>query len=205
MELRLDIEDSNKSIKVEFVPELAVQANDVYLLSYEYDAFRYICFNGDEPDIRVDEHSQYKFSLIKHIIYGHFIYESQKISGQVGAYLSSSKFGAFDHVLLSHDYCGVGFRSQIIGYMPGHSKYILVDLDDFNKTKKLINQESYTLYDYLEKKLSPMRVEDLGLSFEDETTLFSPISDRFDKSNIWSIKGMSMYIEELIKKAHSKD
>jgi len=205
MKLTLDIESSNKTIKVEFIPELAVSVKDLYLLSYEYDAIRYICFNNNKSDIRVDEHSRYEFNSLKHIIYGHFGYENQKIGGQIGAYVSKLNHGGLEHVLLYHDFCGVYFKSRILEDMTGSLTHLIIDLEDFNKARNLIGQERYTLYDYLELKLSISPNNDLGLSLNDETALFSPVANRYDKSNIWSIKGMSMYLEDLVRKSNSID
>lgn len=199
MKLYVKVRDSETSFKVDFIPEISVLTPELYLLTYKFDTYRYIIKDGTEPDIRTDNYSEFHLTRLHHIIYGHFYYNEQKIGAQIGCYVRRVGATGFVNVLLSHDFEEIFFENAISEIFFEEANLMIIDLEDFNKTRRLIGQNEYTLTEYLARKLSKFIADDNGLTLNEETSLFSVFVDKFDPSNIMTSKGMTIFLEEQSK------
>ena len=193
--------ESEASVKVDFISEVALPTPSLYLMIYSLNTYTYIM--GDNPmgpDVRTDNYSKFRFVKLDHIIYGYFIYNDKKVSAQVGGFNNRTGIPCFVNVLLSHDYGEVIFKDTFGNGCGEPSEFMIVDLEDFNKTRQLIGQDNYTLNEYLARKLAKVWVNDNGLSLDDETSLFSPLVGEFDPSTLMTSKGMAIFLEEQLKK-----
>jgi hypothetical protein len=200
MRLYITIENSDKAFEVDFITEVAVPTPDLYLLTYKFDTYRYIIKDGTEPDIRTDNYSEFHLTRLHHIIYGHFFYDNKKIGAQIGCYVRRVGVPGFVTVLLSHDFGETTFVNGISEIFFDEASLMILDLEDFNKTRRLIGQTEYTLTEYIAKRLSKVIADENGLTLNEETSLFSVFVDKFDPSNIMTSKGMTIFLEEQLKK-----
>lgn len=201
MKIWLTVQDQEKSeFKADFIPELVVPTSDLYLLTYKFNTSTYIIKDEGEKDIKTDDFSVFHLTRLHHVLYGHFMYNGEKIGAQVGCHLRQVGFQGFHPVLISHDYGDILFENAISYALTEKADYLVLDLEDFNKTRKLIGQKEFSFNEYVAKKLSKSISDENGLTLHDETSLFSLLTDKFDDTNLMSSRGMSIFLEEQAKK-----
>ncbi len=203
MKIWLSEKNKEKSeFKADFVLEQIVPTQTYYLLTYKFDTSTWIINNPPKKDFQTDSFSIFHFTRLHHIIYGYFEYKGLRYDAQVGAYLRQVGVQGFDHVLISHRPWGdpVIFENPSSGILLEKTDIVIIDLEDFNNARKLIGQEEYTFNQYVAKKLSNTISDENGLTLQDETTLFSILTDKFDPTNLMSSKGMSVFLEEQAKR-----
>lgn len=200
MRLYISLENSGEAFEVDFIAEVAVPTPDLYLLTYKFDTYRYIIKGGGEPDIRTDNYSEFHLTQLNHIIYGHFFYDNKKIGAQIGGYVRRIGVPGFVTVLLSHDFGDKIFVNGISEIFFNEASLMIIDLEDFNKTRTLIGQTEYSLMEYISKRLSKVVADENGLTLNEETSLFSVLVNKFDPSDIMTSKGMTIFLEEQLRK-----
>jgi hypothetical protein len=200
MKLSLKIKGTETSLKVDLISEVSVPTPNLYLLTYKFDTYRYIMKLGSQQDIRTENYSEFHLTRLDHIIYGYFYYKGQKIGAQIGAYVRRVGMTGFVNVVLSHDFCDYTFENEISEIIfDDEVNLMIIDIEDFNMTRKLIGQSEYSLTEYLAKKLSQEIADDNGLTLNEETSLFSVFVDKFDPLNFMTSNGMTIYLEEQAK------
>lgn len=204
MKLWLSIKNKEKSeFKTDFFPTLVVQTPTLFLLTYKFDTSTWIIKESPVKYIQTDNFSVFHLTRLHHVIYGHFEYNGKKYEGQLGCYLRQVGAQGFDHVLIFHEWDDIIFENSLSSILMQKADYLVLDLEDFNKSRKLIGQDEYSFNEYVAKKLSKSIADENGLTIQDETTLFSIFTDKFDASNLMSSKGMSIFLEEQAKKENT--
>lgn len=199
--MRLRLKAKNEVILVDFICEGIIGTPDLHLLVYQYDTATYIIKDGTAPDILTDNFAEFHLTKLQHIAHGYFMYENKKVGAQIGFYLRPMGVSGLVKVLLSHDFGDVFFydeNCEIFG--SGDTRHMIIDLEGFNSIRRLMGLNEFTLKEYISRKLAHPIADDKGITFKDETSLFSVIPDKFDTDNIMTVKGMRVFLEEQDKK-----
>lgn len=201
MDVWLKLQGKEKSaFKADIIPEVSVHTPDLYLLTYKFNKSDYIFFDNDGGNIKTDNYSEYNLIKLQHIIYGHFFYENLKINVQIGFYIRQVGIIGLVPVLLFHDYKEPFFENPHSDILGENAQYLIIDLIDFNKTRNLIGQKELSLKEFIAEKLSRNIADEHGLTFYQETSLFSHVSERFEESDLMTVSGMKIFMEEQLKK-----
>lgn len=193
--MEIYVSSKQDNLKVDFICEAVVPASQLLLLITTTNTNRWIIkLDSPSPDIKTDPIAEFQLRPIKHFVYGHFMHKGQKVSGQLAAYTKRVGVAGFDYVFIPNDFISGGYKTPNAFFKD--VSYQIIDLQDFNETRKLLGLDEYNIVEYIAAREGNPIADEYGLTLEDHTTLFSITPDTFDKSNLMTVNGLKIFLEQ---------